>query len=485
MSLYLSTKRTPRMSAVARPALRAVPDDARTRRSRLRFGATSDDPSLDLAPVSIRGLLTRFLLAGLATVLVVSVIGVRVSQNLVTHLAIDEARTQSINDARHVVEPLLVDSILGADPFAIRRLDEAVRAQLLGSSLISVNVWSQAGTIVYSSEPRLIGAQFELDERERALFAGHAPLAQVSNLTAPENRYEQGGKLLEVYLLARTTEGTPVLYEAYYQYSGVTAAARTISRRFIPIMVGAVLIVELIQIPLAMRLARSVQSAQRRRERLLGHALAASEADRRRIADGLHGGPLQGLAGSLMSLAAMSAAIDGPDSRLDAASAGIRESVESLRSMVVDISPPSTPDVNLQVALAALLDRLEARHVATSMTVSSEAGPVGSNARALIVRTAQELVRDALANDTVKSFSIDLTNRDGAVEFLAADDRVHDSGSPWDRTPTDAGAGLVAALGDLIRDAGGHLTTGRQRSAGQWTRLEIPWLDDLGSAEGT
>ena len=62
--------------------------------------------------------------------------------------------------------------------------------------------------------------------------------------------------------------------------------------------IGALLILELVQIPLAISLARRVRAGQEERERLLLRAVEASDAERRRIASDLHDGVVQNLTGS-------------------------------------------------------------------------------------------------------------------------------------------------------------------------------------------
>ena len=60
-----------------------------------------------------------------------------------------------------------------------------------------------------------------------ASFAAH----HVSDLNRPENRFERRfGKLLEVYLPIRGTNGKTILYEDYERYSSVAASGRRLTR---------------------------------------------------------------------------------------------------------------------------------------------------------------------------------------------------------------------------------------------------------------
>ena len=119
----------------------------------------------------------------------------------------------------------------------------------------------------------------------------------------PENRFERGqGKLLEVYLPIRTPSGERLLFEAYFRYTPVSAAGARIWRSFAPISLGALIVLEFVQIPIAWSLARRLRERQREREALLRQALEASELERRRIAADLHDGVVQDLTGVAYSL---------------------------------------------------------------------------------------------------------------------------------------------------------------------------------------
>jgi signal transduction histidine kinase len=67
--------------------------------------------------------------------------------------------------------------------------------------------------------------------------------------------------------------------------------------RFALLAVGALLVLELVQLPLAVALARRLQRAEQNRRRLLDLAVRASEAERRQIAADLHDGVVQDITG--------------------------------------------------------------------------------------------------------------------------------------------------------------------------------------------
>jgi two-component system NarL family sensor kinase len=183
------------------------------------------------------------------------------------------------------------------------RVAAVVTKGVLDKNLVRVKIWTPAGQIVYSNEPRLIGMTFKLGADESAAIDQGVIAAEVSDVAKPENIFERGqGKLLEVYLPVQTPSGHRLLFEAYFRYAAVSVAGRNIWRSFAPISIGALVALELVQVPLAWALARRLRD----RQRLLEESLQVSDIERRRIASDLHDGVVQDLAGVAYSLAGSS-----------------------------------------------------------------------------------------------------------------------------------------------------------------------------------
>ena len=206
-----------------------------------------------------------------------------------------------------------------------------------------VKIWNAAGTIVYSNQHDLEGQTFVLPDDEINALRHGLIEADVSDLSKPENQDErQFGKLLEVYLPIESPGGTPLLFEAYYRYQAVSASGTRIWRSIAPVSLGALALLEVLQIPVTWSLARRLRQRQQERESLLHRSLAASEVERRRIATDLHDGVVQDLAGVALTLAG--AARDRgmpevPAAVLEHAATSIRSSITALRTTLVDIYP--------------------------------------------------------------------------------------------------------------------------------------------------
>ena len=243
----------------------------------------------------------RYVGSGLLAVVLISLLGVWLVRRAGEAEAIRDAKDQTRIAAQGSVEPVLTDALVRGDPKAISELDRVIQERVLGNPstpIVRVKIWDRSGRVLYSNEPRLIGASYAMSPHDLAEFKGTRVDAAVTDLTKPENRFERGlGKLLEVYMPIHTPSGRPLRYEEYYKSSFISARARRIFRQFAPAMLGALILLALIQLPLAWQLARRVRKGQDEREGLLRRAIEASDVERRRIARDLHDGVVQDLAG--------------------------------------------------------------------------------------------------------------------------------------------------------------------------------------------
>jgi two-component system NarL family sensor kinase len=424
-------------------------------------------------PISVGSLVARFAIAGVVALVFVGAFTALSSRRVGTEQAIEEARRVADVSSVGLIGPVLSDDLITMDVEALDRVDAVVRESVLRGSLVRVKIWSEDGTIVYSDEPRLIGERFALGDDELAIFTSGEQGAEVSDLSEPENRYETESKLLEVYSLTETPSGTPLLFEAYFRYSGVTDVGRHLWAQFAPITIGALIVLELIQIPLAWSMARRLQSSQRERERLLRHALEASDAERRRIASDLHDGVVQELTGVSLTLAAQgrSDSID-PRQALDA-SAAIRASIKSLRSLLVEIYPPNLQDEGLESAIGDLLSGLNARGIATRLDADMGETTVDREASALVYRVTQEALRNVVSHAAAKQVRITLRVTDGSIRLIIDDDGRGFSASTLDERTADGHVGL-RSLAELVTDLAGTVDVRSEPGEGTRVAVSIP-----------
>jgi two-component system, NarL family, sensor kinase len=395
-----------------------------------------------------------------------------------TAQAIEGAKQASREVARAVIVPDLPDGIVDGDSAAIATMDQIVRQRVLNRRTVRVKVRSLDGKILYSDEPRLIGQHFPLDARELDMIMGGAVTARLSNLNEPENRYEAGyGQLLEVYLRIDTPSRGPLLFEDYIRYDTVVNRSRRLLLSVMPSMAGGLVLLELTLLPVAWRLARRVRDGQRERQRLLQRAVDASEAERRRIAADLHDSTVQ-------ELSAVSYVLSGAGRQLAAAgnadmAAVVEEAaqmtgngVRQLRTLLVEIYPPTLQQEGLQPALRDLLSSAGERGLRTKLTMPPSLRLV-PEAERLIYRTAQETIRNVVghAGATTAEMTLEMS---GPVATLT----VRDDGRGF--TPERNGPGKpdrhlgLRLLRDLAREAGGELEVSSAEGRGTVVRLRVP-----------
>ena len=415
-----------------------------------------------------------FALAGVVA-LVVVVFGANVaSRRAGTDAAVRDARRDAAVLARTAIEPALADGLMQSDPASVAAMDSEVRRRVLDQDLVRVKLWRADGRIVYSDEARLIGATYTLGLDEQIAFRTGAAAADVSDLSRPENRFEKPfGKLLEVYQPAHTPGGAQLLFEVYYRYNTVLAGGRRAWGNFAPIMLGALIGLEALQIPLAWSMARRLQAGQERQQRLLRRAIEASDAERRRIAGDLHDGVVQDLASVSFSLAAIDGDVEGASREaLRDAAAGTRRSIRALRSLLVEIYPPSLRDAGLRAALSDLAAPLGAHGLDATLDLPEDLS-FPSDVEALLYRCAQEALRNVVAHASARHVDIRLSRPDHRAVLEVADDGVGFDPAAAAKRPTEGHVGL-RVLSDLAADAGGVLEVTPRPDGGTRVHMEVP-----------
>lgn len=431
-------------------------------------------------PVRPRRVVIQIIAGILAVLIGVTVAGAFASRRVAERQAVTDAAHTTDLIAQVVVQPAVTDGLVSGDPAALRAFGQVVRRQVLSSSLVRVKLWTAAGRIVYSDEPRLIGKTFPLGSQEREALARPAVHAEVSDLQRPENRYERGrGKLLEVYRPVWTPSGQPLLFETYSPYSQVTERASQLWRGFAGITISSLLILVALLLPILWRLLNRVRRAQTQREVLLQRAIDASEEERRRVAGTLHDGPVQELAAASFTVAGAAERAAGSGQpelaeRLATAAGAVRASIRGLRSLLVDIYPPSLTTAGLVPALTDLTEVLAARSIATHLELAEDAAArLSPDRQQLVFRIARECLRNAARHASARNVGVRLF-REGHVTVL----EINDDGTGFDPAPVlgnpeDGHFGL-RILSDVAESAGAELLLATAPGAGCRWRLEVP-----------
>jgi signal transduction histidine kinase len=418
---------------------------------------------------------SQFALAGLAVLAVFGAAALLALRGLGNTEALRDARQFATLAGQGIVEPTVAPGLLRGEPEAIAAVDRIVQERVLGERVVRVKLWARDGRIVYSDEPRLIGARFPLEREKLDVLRSGATKASLTDLSGPENRYERGrGDLYEVYLPIRSPDGTPLLLETYQRRSAVASTGRRIWMPFAALMLGSLVLLWLVQVPLAWRLDRRLRRSQAEREALLVRAVEASDDERRRIAADLHDGPVQDLAGISYSLSAAAQTEGSPPARetLRQAAAGTRDSMRRLRSLLVEIHPPNLRASGLEAALADLLAPLQARGAETSLTVDPALG-LDEDAERIVYRAAAEALRNVERHAHANRVAVAVEERAAGVRLVVADDGI--GFGPGDRElRREEGHVGLSLLEELAGRAGGRLAVRSAPGDGTTFELELP-----------
>jgi two-component system, NarL family, sensor kinase len=422
-----------------------------------------------------RGPVLQFGLAGLIAVLVVSVAAAVLLREAGIDEAVYEAERLTSLAADGIIEPNLTPGLVAGRPAAVRRMDRIVRGRLLNGEVTRVKLWSEDGEIVYSDEEQLIGDRYELGEEEVEILQAGGVEAEPSNLSEPENRFERGqGDLLEVYRPIEGPAGDPLLFEAYLASSSVRESGDRIWLQLAPLMIGALMVLGILQLPLAWSFAQRQRRGQRERVQLLKKAIDASDTERRRIAQDLHDGVAQNLAGASYALAAAAersrneSSIEGES--LDRVAAQTRQSLRELRTLLVDIYPPDLHRAGLRAALSDLAATVTSAGIEARLDVPSDLD-LPSSTEALFYRTAQEALRNVVSHSGAEHVDVRVTR-----ERKRAALEVSDDGKGFERNGHEPDQGRLGlrVLADLAREAKGEWRVDSAPGSGTRVSMRVP-----------
>lgn len=406
----------------------------------------------------VRHAMLRFALWTVVALLVLAVGTVVVAARISREEALRDARVRASALAR-VVTGQVSPALRAGDDAAIARMTASMKPRLRRGALIHAKFWSTDGRVLWADEPELVGRRFELEDEVTSLFGTRQSKAGLSELEKAENVQEQVEEhLLEVYVGAFDGEGQPLVFEAYLSTAGMERDQQAIIKGILPMALGGLLLFGLAVLPLALSLARRVERAQEERAKLLRHGLLASDLERRRIAQDLHDGVIQDLAGLGYAMPIVADHLPDTAEATDAREAVshvasvLSRDVSALRSLLTDIYPPDLEGEGLVAAVEELAMRAEDAGVTVSVRVSPGfSAPL--DATRLAYRVVREGLRNVLRHAHANTAEVDLVrSSDDVVVRVADDGRGLDEGSK--AAPGHLGLRL---LEDTVRDLGGRL----------------------------
>ena len=367
-----------------------------------------------------------------------------------------------------VLAPQLTPSLRQGDREAAASLRRSVEPLLVAGPVVRISVRDPDGRVLWSDLPGAIGTTQPLTAAERQALTDGAVVSD-SGEQAPTSG---PADLVTASVGVRGSDDQPLLVQLSERHDNMQQSALSLWRHFAPAALGALLVLELVQIPLAAHLARRVRRGQEADAALLEAAVDAADVERRRVAGEVHDNIVPGLTGLAYELDAARLRDDDMEditALLSRTADGVRRSIADLRALAVHLNHTGLCEAGLGPALAELADRLRAGGRRVTVQASGlEALP--AQTVEVLYRCAQETLRNVTAHSDAEQVDISIvTDRDAVFMTIDDDGRGFDQ----ERLTASEAAGHLGlrALGALAADAGGSLTT--FSAPGQGTRVVV------------
>jgi two-component system, NarL family, sensor kinase len=301
-------------------------------------------------------------------------------------------------------------------------------------------------------------------------FEDNGPEADARPTAAPDgaSTAPARARFVEVYTPLRVAGQPPMVFEAYFGYDPVDRLAHRLLTQVLPLVLIPLLILQLVQVPVVISLARRVKRHESDRTKLLERALSASDRERVRFAADLHDGPIQDLAGISYALGAVAPTVVERHAPLMARiQDAIQRSIESLRGLMTDLYPPDLGSANLGQSITPLANRLRDEGIELQLDLPEVPG-LDEDGAAALYRVARESLANIHKHAQAKTVRISLELLEG----------LHGESGPWARLVTmdrhaEGHLGLRLLI-DRLHSLGGQLVVTSALGQGTTVQADLP-----------
>lgn len=439
----------------------------------------------------VRVALTRFLLLSFGTLVVVGAGTFVVSRNIAENEAIrdNQERAERLGPE---IDDLLDRAERRSARKATNEMAELYRSldELAEGSMRPVAVWDSDRRLIWAKDGFVAGTLYDFSPELQTVAENLESKVMKPGDTVPKPHEGSAAgvhtasgstdKVLEVYVGAGDAEGR-FMFEAHAPNPQVDNEAAAIFKHLLPLTLGALLLLQLANVPLALSLARRVDRSTDHRSMILSRSLLSWHDERRRLAQDLHDGVIQDLSAMSYALPAVLAQLPDEPEADPARSIGERmtealtQDLRALRSVLIDLVPADLDGNGLQQALEALGQRSADRGLHVEVSVEPDLG-IGSAVAGLVYRVAREGLRNAEKHAAARTASVHVGRRGDCVEIL-----IDDDGQGIKNPAASEGHVGLHLLEELVADVGGDLSLTNVPGQGARLRGVIPaQLPELG-----
>ena len=452
--------------------------------------------------------LVRLLLAGGAVILLAGM--------LVVGTWVGSEIESGVVSRAGMVTGLYVDSLVTPHLQSLAgdgELREADRAELdrllsgtpLGQHIVAFKIWAPEGRILYSTNPALIGRQFEVKPALASAFAGEVR-SHIADLAEPENEFErqQWPRLIETYAPVRAANtGRIIAVSEFYQTTDDLAQEVRAARLRSWLMVSTATLVMFLLLAWLVRRASNTIAAQQgelsekvaqltallgqneqlhdRVRRAAARTTALNERFLRRIAADLHDGPGQDLALALLrmeSLAETCANCPATVSKGSTVAGEFRTVHSALQSALADLRATSAglqlPEIEqlspAETARRAVRDYERKAGLTVALAVDDVPREAPLPVKITLFRLLQESLANGLRHGGGADQRVTLGRRDGQLTV-----EVADCGKGFDVRAAAADGHLgLAGMRERVEILGGTFSVQSAPGRGTVIRASLP-----------
>jgi two-component system, NarL family, sensor kinase len=423
---------------------------------------------------------------GVVVMLVIGIGATFATRSVAQQQALEDSERMTRRLADLVVGPRFM-AYRAQDPDTTEDLVTEIRNRMSDGYLTEVVVWSADGEVLFSDKLEDIGRRPQPTPRDvteavqgqlSSAFEDDAPEADAT-MPAQDETYEGPARFVEVYVPFVVDGMPPMAFEAYYDYDRVDQVADRLLRQTLPLVVLPLLLLQVVQIPIVLSMARRIKRHETDRARLLERALSASDRERVRFAADLHDGPIQDLAGVSYALGAVALSVPPQHASLMArVQEALQRSVQSLRDLMTDLYPPDLTSATLDESLTTLAEPLRSAGVDVTLDLAP-VGPLAEETVATLYRVARESLANVGKHAAASAVhvSLSLVSTDRADQEALVRLEVTDDGVGVDPTRLDqraAGHLGLRLLADRVDALGGELVVTAAPGEGTTVRTDVP-----------
>lgn len=447
---------------------------------------TSPRPRPREQSTSLRRSLLRFVLLSLTALGAVTAAVTWAGTRFAEEEAVRDVAGQGVRMSRLLAGPLVTEETRKGLGPPDERLETALRNRVRDTSVRHILLWDPSGRVIWADDTSLIGRVYPLPRDIEELFVGQGVLTR----HAGEGRdldvadglpgRETGEELIEVYVGARGADGLPFVFEAYVPPERVGFERSSLLWKVLPISLGGLVLFQLLILPVAYSLARRVDRGHEQRLDLVARSLSSWHSERRRLAQDLHDGVIQNLAAAGYTVPLVRAVLpagptgDEARDRADWLRRTLTESLESMRSLALDLFPADLGGAGLLPTLRELVGRIPEQGLEAHLDVEEDL-ELSAGAAGVVYRVAREALRNVETHASATHVWVRVVREGAMVLTEVVDDGVGLGHPPSSVEPSPRrrhfGLSLLRAL---LRDVDGTLAVSRRHGGGTVLQARVP-----------